>query len=80
MRLFIRSIVFLVIVAIGVLLSGYGVLVSSEKTVGGLGLQCKYLTAQGYSTALYLHGDNGVVGRSSCPLVRKSVSVVDQGN
>ncbi|BBV65548.1 MULTISPECIES: YobH family protein [Kluyvera] len=79
MRLFIRTIVFLVIVSIGVLLSGYGVLVGSQKTAGGLGLQCKYLTAQGYSTAFYLHGDNGVVGRSSCPLLRKSTSVVDNG-
>ncbi len=79
MRLFIRTVIFLVIVAIGVLLSGYGVLAGSQQTAGGLGLQCKYLTAQGFSTAFYLHGDNGIVGRSSCPLLRKSASVVDEG-
>ncbi|MGL5698319.1 MAG: YobH family protein [Kluyvera sp.] len=79
MRLFIRIVIFLAIVSIGVLLSGYGVLMGSQKTVGGLGLQCKYLTAQGFSTAFYLHGDNGLVGRPSCPLLRKSTSVVDQG-
>lgn len=79
MRLFIRIVIFLAIVSIGVLLSGYGVLMGSQKTAGGLGLQCKYLTAQGFSTAFYLHGDNGLVGRPSCPLLRKSTSVVDQG-
>ncbi|MEZ2585658.1 YobH family protein [Kluyvera intermedia] len=79
MRLFVRTVIFLAIVAIGVLMSGYGVLAGSQKTAGGLGLQCKYLTAQGFSTAFYLHGDNGVVGRPSCPLLRKSVSVVDEG-
>ncbi len=79
MRLLIRIIVCLVIIAIGVLLSGYGVLAGSQKTAGGLGLQCKYLTAQGFSTAFYLHGDNGLVGRPSCPLLRKTASVVDEG-
>lgn len=79
MRMVIRTIVVLAIVWIGVLLSGYGVLVGSDKTAGGLGLQCKYLTAQGISTAFYLHGDNGVVGRANCPLLRKSASVVDEG-
>lgn len=79
MRLFVRTVIFLAIVAIGVLMSGYGVLAGSQKTAGGLGLQCKYLTAQGFSTAFYLHGDNGVVGRPSCPLLRKSASVVDEG-
>ena len=79
MRLFIRTVIFLVIVGIGVLLSGYGVLAGSQKTAGGLGLQCKYLTAQGCSTAFSLHGDNGIVGRSSCPLLRKSTSVIDEG-
>lgn len=79
MRLFIRTVIFLAIVTIGVLMSGYGVLAGSQKTAGGLGLQCKYLTAQGFSTAFYLHGDNGVVGRPSCPLLRKSASVVDEG-
>lgn len=79
MRLFIRTVVFLAIIAIGILMSGYGVLAGSQKTAGGLGLQCKYLTAQGFSTAFYLHGDNGVVGRPSCPLLRKSTSVVDEG-
>jgi len=79
MRLFVRTVIFLAIVAIGVLMSGYGVLAGSQKTAGGLGLQCKYLTAQGFSTAFYLHGDNGVVGRPSCPLLRKSTSVIDEG-
>ena len=41
MRLIIRSIVILAIVWIGVLLSGYGVLIGSNQNAGGLGLQCK---------------------------------------
>ncbi|VFS55846.1 Uncharacterised protein [Kluyvera cryocrescens] len=38
MRLFIRTVIFLVIVAIGVLLSGYGVLAGSQQTGGRPGI------------------------------------------
>ncbi len=51
----------------------------SEENVGGLGLKCQYLTARGVSTALYVHSDSGVIGVSSCPLLRKSTTVVDNG-
>ncbi|MBA0998001.1 hypothetical protein H0O42_26325, partial [Escherichia coli] len=54
MRLIIRTIVVLAILWIGVLLSGYGVLMGSSENAGGLGLQCKYLTARGISTAQYV--------------------------
>lgn len=30
----------------GLLFSGYGVLIDSHHNVGGLGLQCKYLSAR----------------------------------
>ena len=36
MRLFVRTVIFLAIVAIGVLMSGYGVLAGSQKSAGGL--------------------------------------------
>ncbi|MGF5536001.1 YobH family protein, partial [Klebsiella pneumoniae] len=39
----------------------------------------QYLTARGVSTALYVHSDSGVIGVSSCPLLRKSTTVVDNG-
>ncbi|MXM99247.1 hypothetical protein GR636_20600, partial [Klebsiella pneumoniae] len=42
-------------------------------------LKCQYLTARGVSTALYVHSDSGVIGVSSCPLLRKSTTVVDNG-
>lgn len=42
MRLIIRTIVVLAILWIGVLLSGYGVLIGSSENAGGLGLQCKF--------------------------------------
>ncbi|EPM0504153.1 YobH family protein [Klebsiella aerogenes] len=82
MRLIIRSIVILAIVWIGVLLSGYGVLIGSNQNAGGLGLQCKYLTAQGITTAQYVHSDSGIsgiIGITNCPILRKSVKVIDQG-
>ncbi|MDK1845628.1 MULTISPECIES: YobH family protein [unclassified Klebsiella] len=79
MRLIIRTIVVVAILWIGILLSGYGVLFHSEENVGGLGLKCQYLTARGVSTALYVHSDSGVIGVSSCPLLRKSATVVDNG-
>ena len=57
MRFIIRTIIALALVWIGLLLTGYGVLVGSTENAAGLGIQCKYLTAQGMSTAQYLHTD-----------------------
>ena len=79
MRLIIRSIVVLAIVWIGILLSGYGILIGSNENAAGLGLQCKYLTARGTSTAQYVHSDSGIIGITACPVLRKSATVVDNG-
>ncbi|KJG44232.1 membrane protein, partial [Raoultella planticola] len=68
MRLIIRSIVVLAIVWIGILLSGYGILIGSNENAAGLGLQCKYLTARGTSTAQYVHSDSGIIGVTDCPI------------
>lgn len=79
MRLIIRTIVALAILWIGLLLTGYGVLVGSAENAAGLGIQCKYLTAQGVSTAQYLHSDSGIVGLTNCPVLRKTSVVIDNG-
>lgn len=77
MRLIIRAIVLLALVWIGLLLSGYGVLIGSQENAAGLGLQCKYLTARGTATAQYIHSNSGIIGLTNCPLLRKSAVVVD---
>ena len=46
MRVIIRTIIVLAILWIGLLLTGYGVLVGSTENAAGLGIQCKYVTAQ----------------------------------
>ncbi|MEC5098696.1 YobH family protein [Raoultella ornithinolytica] len=79
MRLIIRSIVVLAIVWIGILLSGYGILIGNNENAAGLGLQCKYLTARGTSTAQYVHSDSGIIGVTDCPILRKSETVIDKG-
>lgn len=79
MRFIIRTIIVLALVWIGLLLSGYGVLVGSTENAAGLGIQCKYLTANGVNTAQYLHSDSGIIGLSNCPVLRKSKMVVDNG-
>lgn len=79
MRLIIRTIIALAIVWIGLLLTGYGVLVGSTENAAGLGIQCKYLTAQGVSTAQYLHTDSGIVGLTNYPVLRKTSVVIDNG-
>lgn len=79
MRLIIRSIVVLAIVWIGILLSGYGILIGSNENAAGLGLQCKYLTARGTSTAQYVHSDSGIISVTDCPILRKSETVIDKG-
>lgn len=79
MRLIIRTIVALAILWIGLLLSGYGVLMGSTENAAGLGIQCKYLTAQGVSTAQYIHSDSGIIGLTNCPVLRKTSVVIDNG-
>lgn len=77
MHILIRTIIVLAVVWLALLLSGYGVLFASHENVGGLGLQCKYLTARGTSTAQYVHSDSGIIGTNSCPVLRKVQTVVD---
>ena len=79
MRLIIRAIVLFALVWIGLLLSGYGVLIGSQENAAGLGLQCKYLTARGTATAQYVHTDSGIIGLTDCPILRKSTVVVENG-
>ena len=79
MLLIIRAIVLFALVWIGLLLSGYCVLIGSQENAAGLGLQCKYLTARGTATAQYVHTDSGIIGLTDCPILRKSTVVVDNG-
>lgn len=79
MRLLIRTILILALIWIGILLSGYGVLVGSTQNAAGLGLQCKYLTARGINTAQYVHSESGIIGISNCPVLRKSEKTIDNG-
>ncbi|WES66542.1 YobH family protein [Superficieibacter sp. HKU1] len=78
MRLIIRIIMLLALVWIGLLLSGYGVLIGSHVNAAGMGLQCQYITARGTSTAQYVHSDSGIIGMTHCPLLRKSDTVIAQ--
>ena len=43
MRFIIRTVMLIALVWIGLLLSGYGVLIGSKENAAGLGLQCTYL-------------------------------------
>ena len=79
MRLIIRTVVILALIWIGLLLSGYGILIGSHENAAGLGIQCKYLTARGTSTAQYIHSGSGIIGLTNCPILRKSETVVDNG-
>lgn len=79
MRLIIRTVMILALIWIGLLLSGYGILIGSHENAAGLGIQCKYLTARGTSTAQYIHSDSGIIGLTNCPILRKSETVVDNG-
>jgi hypothetical protein len=79
MRALIRIVILLALVWIGILLSGYGVLIGSSENAAGLGLQCKYMTARGTSKAQYVHSSSGIIGLSQCPVLRKSETVVDNG-
>ncbi len=79
MRFFIRTLIVIALVWTGLLLAGYGVLTGSKENAAGLGIQCQYLTARGFSTAQYIHTDSGIIGLSRCPLLRKSETVIDNG-
>ncbi|EFF0770159.1 hypothetical protein CCF10_003179 [Escherichia fergusonii] len=77
MRIFVRTVTVIALGWIVLLMSGYGVLVGSKQNAAGLGLQCKYLTARGTSTAQYLHTESSIIGFSDCPVLRKSTVVID---
>lgn len=77
MKIFIRALMMVVVIWVAMLFTGYGVLAGSNKNAAGLGLQCSYLTARGVVTAQYLHTDNGVIGVTDCPLLKKNHDVVD---
>jgi len=79
MRFVIRAIIVIALLWIGLLLSGYGVLIGSNENAAGLGLQCKYLTARDVVTAQFVHTDSGIIGLTNCPILRKSEMVVDNG-
>jgi hypothetical protein len=79
MHLIIRTIIALAVLWTGLLLTGYGVLVGSTENAAGLGIKCKYLTAQGMSTAQYIHSDSGIIGLTNCPVLRTSSVVIDNG-
>jgi hypothetical protein len=77
MRFMIRTIIVIALLWIGLLLSGYGMLIGSNENAAGLGLQCKYLTARDVVTAQFVHTDSGIIGLTNCPILRKSKTVVD---
>lgn len=77
MKVLTRLVAVLIIIWLALLVTGYGVLTSSNKNVAGMGLQCQYLTARGLVIAQYLHSDRGVIGVADCPLLRKSMEVID---
>ncbi|MNB93598.1 hypothetical protein D3C75_407330 [compost metagenome] len=79
MRKVIRAIIIIALLWIGLLLSGYGVLIGSQENVAGLGLQCKYLTARNITTAQFIHSNSGIIGLTDCPILRKSAKVIDNG-
>ena len=77
MRLIIRAIAVMAILWLALLFSGYGILIGSHNNVAGLGLQCQYMTARQIVTAQFIHSENGIIGISQCPLLRKSETVID---
>lgn len=79
MRAIIRTIIVIAIIWIGLLLSGYSVLIGSKENAAGLGLQCKYLTARNTVTAQFIHTDSGIIGLTNCPLLRKVDTPIDNG-
>ncbi|AJI95800.1 yobH-like family protein [Yersinia ruckeri] len=62
---------------LALLFTGYGVLIGSEKNAAGLGLQCKYLTARNIVTAQFINGDNGFIGITDCPILKKLTTIVE---
>ena len=77
MAILIRIAAAVALVWVALLLSGYGVLYRSVENVGGLGLQCRYLTAQGTSSAQHIHSESGIIGTAHCPILRKMNNVID---
>ncbi|MFV4847638.1 YobH family protein [Edwardsiella tarda] len=70
MRLLKTTLILLIIAYLAMLFSGYGFLVNSQKQLGGLTLECQYLSAYGLVGNHQLRDTHGVIGSSECPLLR----------
>ncbi|MBJ3813728.1 hypothetical protein F9C28_01970 [Shimwellia pseudoproteus] len=79
MRIIIRLAMLIALLWVGLLLSGYGVLIGSTQNAAGFGLQCKYMTARDTMSVQYLHTQSGIIGLTDCPLLRKTGDVIDKG-
>ncbi|AFJ46843.1 YobH family protein [Shimwellia blattae] len=79
MRMIIRIVMLIALLWVGLLLSGYGVLIGSTQNAAGFGLQCKYMTARDTVSVQYLHTESGIIGITDCPVLRKTTEVVDHG-
>lgn len=77
MRKLTRLIIILAFAWLGLLLSGYGIVIGSKENGAGFGLRCKYLTARDVITVQYMHTDSGILGVADCPVLRKSATVIE---
>lgn len=71
MRLIIRAIILITLLLIVVLMSGYGVLMGTQKNANAPATQCKYLTSQGIITVLYFQAKKDGMSVMGCPVWRK---------
>ncbi|ARD38415.1 hypothetical protein QMU90_003069 [Edwardsiella ictaluri] len=78
MHLLKTTLILLIVIYLAMLFSGYGFLISSRNNLGGLGLQCQYLTARSLVTQTQIHDSNGVIGIAECPLFKAISSPLDQ--
>ncbi|MEG3385342.1 YobH family protein [Salmonella enterica] len=72
MRLIIRAIVLFALVWIGLLMSGYGILVGSKVNAAGLGLQCHYLTARAPARRNISIPTAALLAFPDCPIFQKN--------
>lgn len=69
MRLLKTTLLLLIVAYLAMLFTGYGFLVNGGKKLGGLALECQYLSAYGLKSEHQLRDPHGVIGRGECPLL-----------
>lgn len=74
----IRSMIIFSALWVCLLMTNYGVLITSQRTFSGYGIECQYLTGRGLVNSQLLHKGRASTPGSECPILKKNDEIVER--